>query len=307
MSMRMFRAVAAAFLLAACASSGANSADQKARRFEKPQPALWALRDADSTIYLYGTLHLRRAGQAWGGPAAVAALASAREVWTEVDTDPAASNEAQASVVALGFDRTRRLSDRLDPKRRAQLAKAASDLGIPPAQLDLYQPWLASVAISIGSMAKAGYDPESGVDKALGAEARAAGKTMRWFETAQEQLSFIAGLSEKTQIQMLAETLDEVDRGPAEMTAMTTAWERGDDRALDRIVNGAWRRDYPELFAVLLKSRNARWTAALEKELSGSGVAFVAVGAAHLAGSDSVIAMLRRDGYRVERVTPPAR
>ncbi|MDZ4778004.1 MAG: TraB/GumN family protein, partial [Alphaproteobacteria bacterium] len=67
-----------------------------------PQPALWVVRDADSTIYLYGTIHLRKAGSAWGGPAAERALGEAQEVWTEIDMDPAKEAAMQGLVMRYG-------------------------------------------------------------------------------------------------------------------------------------------------------------------------------------------------------------
>jgi uncharacterized protein YbaP (TraB family) len=87
---------------------------------------------------------------------------------------------------------------------------------------------------------------------------------------------------------------------------MEAAWEVGDDRALGRELVGELREEYPALYKVILKDRNAAWVDVVAREMDGSGVAFVAVGAAHLAGPDSVQTLLRARGYKVERVSPPA-
>lgn len=272
-----------------------------------PQPALWVVRDADSTIYLYGTIHLRKAGASWGGPAAERALAEAQEVWTEIDMDPAKEGQMQGLVMKYGIDTVRPLSSKVTPARWAQIQSAAASFGLPAANLEPMKPWLASLTFTVLPMTKAGYDPNAGVDRSIDRLARAGGKTMRAFETAEQQLQFFSTFTEEMQVQMLYESLDEMDKGAAALTTMETAWEKGDDRMLATEMVAEMARDYPALYDVLLKRRNAAWTDTLANELKGSGVDFVAVGAAHLAGPDSVQALLtarRLPGVSVERVTP---
>jgi uncharacterized protein len=107
--MKKFLIAAAAGALAlvtACATAKENTAAPPSVAGVS-QPALWVVRDADSTIYLYGTIHLRKAGSAWGGPAAERALSEAQEVWTEIDMDPAKEAAMQGLVVRYGFDTAR--------------------------------------------------------------------------------------------------------------------------------------------------------------------------------------------------------
>jgi len=271
-----------------------------------PEPALWVVRDADSKIYLYGTIHLRKAGASWGGPAAERALGEAQEVWTEIDMDPAREGEMQGLVVKYGIDTARPLSSKVSPERWTQIQTAAAGFGMPTANIEPMKPWLASLTFSILPMMKAGYDPNAGVDRAIDRIARAGGKTMRAFETAEQQLQFFSTFSETAQVQMLYQALDDIDEGAATLAALEAAWEKGDDRALANEMVAEMQREYPELYDVLLKRRNAAWTDTLVKELQGSGVDFVAVGAAHLVGPDSVQAMLQArniSGVTIERVT----
>lgn len=268
------------------------------------QPALWAVRDADSTIYLYGTIHLRKAGAPWGGPEAQRALNEAQEVWTELEIDPAKEAGMQALVAQYGIDRERTLSSKMDAGHRAALQAAAAKIGMSPAHFEPMRPWLASLTLTVVPMMQAGYDPNAGVDRSVNAIARAAGKTMRWFETNEEQIRFFAGVSEQLQLQMLYESIDELNKGSTAMAELEAAWEKGDDRALAQEMVAEMARDYPELHEILLKKRNAAWADVLAREMAGSGVDFVAVGAAHLAGPDSVQSMLRARGFTVARLTP---
>ncbi len=83
---------------------------------------------------------------------------------------------------------------------------------------------------------------------------------------------------------------------------MTTAWERGDLDMLERVVVDDTREEYPDVYEALFVRRNNAWMDVLVRELEGSGVDFVAVGAGHLLGQDGLVAQLRARGYTVERV-----
>ena len=190
---------------------------------QPPEPALWVIRDADSTMYFYGTIHLRKAGAPWGGPAAERALAEAKEVWTEVEIDPVRDAELQGVVGRMGYDTTRTLSSLMTRARAGQLKTTAQSIGVPMTALDAMKPWLASLTISIVPMVRAGYDPAAGVDHSIDRIARAAGKHMRWFETGEQQIQFMAGFADPLQLEMLYDSMDDIDKGMALMARMEAA------------------------------------------------------------------------------------
>ena len=57
---------------------------RRQRRSTRPSPPLWVVRDADSTIYLFGTVHLLKSATAWRTPKVEAALSESQEVWLEL-------------------------------------------------------------------------------------------------------------------------------------------------------------------------------------------------------------------------------
>lgn len=268
-------------------------------------PALFVARDSDSTLYLYGTVHVRRRGEPWGGPEAHAALMSADEVWTEIEISPEA--EAQAMMMMERYGRAppdRPLTSLLTDAEAEQLRALAASLGMPMAQLETLQPWLASILLSMAPAIQQGYDPASGVDRAIDAIADAAGKPSRGLETAEQQFRFISGLDAQVQREMLLDAINDAEESPAELQRLTLGWEQGDLSALEAEMVGEMKGRFPELYDALMTRRNAAWTDVLMRELEGSGVDFVAVGAAHLVGPESLIAMLEARGVRVERVSP---
>jgi hypothetical protein len=194
------------------------------------------------------------------------------------------------------------LSATMSAEQYQRFSALTQRLGVPAANFERMKPWMAAITLTVLPMMQAGYDPQAGVDRAIDAAADAGGKQRRAFETIEQQLGFLSGLSPEMQRQMLLDTIDETEEGPAQLDALSTAWERGDEDALKAQVIDEMRSEYPELYQVLFVQRNASWVEALTHELEGSGVDFVAVGAGHLVGPDGLVAQLRARGLRVERV-----
>lgn len=287
---------AAGFFLLGCTSSGKPA----------PGPALFVARDADSTLYLYGTIHLRKSGAPWGGPVVEAAIASADEIWTEIEISPESDARTQQLAMQAGLAPAGRpLSSWLSAEESERLRSAAEQLGLQAQALEPMQPWLAALTLSVVPMMRAGYDPNSGVDRAVDAFGDANGKTMRHFETAEEQIGFFANMSPELQRQMLIEAIDEAERGAAGLDELSAGWEAGDLRAIERLAVDEFKNQYPAVYEVMLANRNRAWAPVLVREMEGSGVDFVAVGAAHLVGDDGLVALLRARGMRVERVRAP--
>jgi uncharacterized protein YbaP (TraB family) len=266
-------------------------------------PALYVVRDADSTMYLYGTVHVRPRDTDWGDEDVRSALASADEIWTEIEISPQSDQRAQALAMQLGeAPPDKPLSSWLTAEENERLNGLTQRLGIPRAYLETMQPWMAGLTLSLLPIVQAGYDPMSGVDRAVDAYGDANGKTMRSFETIEQQLGFFSGLDEETQREFLREAIEEAEQGPAMIGEMTTAWERGDLDTLERVVVDDTRREYPDVYEALFLRRNNAWMEVLTREMQGSGVDFVAVGAGHLLGEDGLVEQMRARGYTVERV-----
>lgn len=297
--MKAFKAalLSACVMLGACTSAG--SIDLRA----DDEPALFVVRDADSTMYLYGTVHVRRAGSAWGGPSSEAALNAAEEVWTEVEMTDATQAQAQMLMLQRGMaPADRPLSSWLSEEENARLNAALERLNLPAGSLERMQPWLAALTLAVLPMIQAGYDPEQGVDRSIDAIADAAGKNRRALETIEQQIGFLSGFSDDVQRQMLLDSIDGDGEAPEQMDALSAAWEQGDLRTLEAFVIDDMRAHYPELYQVMFPQRNNAWMETLTQEMDGAGVDFVAVGAGHLLGRDGLVAQFRARGYEVERV-----
>jgi uncharacterized protein YbaP (TraB family) len=265
-------------------------------------PALWAVKDADTTIYLFGTVHLLPQDTDWHFPGLDKALADSDVLYVEITDDDQAN--MTALVLRYGMDMAHPLSGLLTPFDRDRLARAARLADVPGgiAALNLMRPWLAALTLTVAPLTKAGLDPAEGVDKQLRAAMAKAGKPVRGLETAEQQVRFLADLPQAMQLAMLRSTLRDTDRATVDLKAIIDAWKAGDEAALARLENDLMRRETPELYQRLLVERNEAWARRIAGMLQQPGTLFIAVGAAHLAGPDSVQAQLARDGIGVQRL-----
>jgi uncharacterized protein len=266
----------------------------------KAEPAMWVIKDADSTIYLIGTIHLLKHDAEWNAEKVKKTVHESTELWLEiVDFD----NQAVLAplLMKFGLDPQHPLSIRLKAEQRKKLEKVAATYNVPAATLEPMRPWLAAVVLTVGPILKAGYDPKSGVERILAAQAVAEGDKIRGLETAEEQFHFFADLSEEEQIAFLDGTLDDLEKGLEQLDRLAKAWIECDTDTIGRISIEEIKAKAPTVYEKLLVRRNIAWAEKIEQILKGSGVQQIAVGAAHLAGPDSLQAQLAKRGIKVER------
>jgi uncharacterized protein YbaP (TraB family) len=266
----------------------------------KAEPAMWVIRDADSTIYLIGTMHLLKHDTEWNAEKVKRTVHESTELWLEVaDLD----NDAALAplMMKLGVDPAHPLSSRLNEEQRKKLEKIADTYGVPVATLEPMRPWLAAVVLAVGPIMKAGYDPKAGVERMLSAQAKAEGDKIRGFETAEEQLQILAGLSDAEQIVFLTSVLDDLEKGLDLVDQLAKAWIDGDTATITRLAVDDMKKEAPTVYQKLIVQRNIAWSEKIVAMLKGSGVQQIAVGAAHLVGPDSIQAQLAKRGIKVER------
>jgi uncharacterized protein len=269
----------------------------------RAEPGLWIIHGPKATIYLFGTIHVLHKGQLWETPEITRAFAASQELWLEVP-DPGDVQAVQPLIAQLGADPQHPLSTKLAPPVLAHLDAVAKSVGMREGErtLDPMRPWLAAVALEDALMVHAGYDPHSGVEPALLRDAQAAGKPVHGFETLEQQLRFFADMPPAVELELLENTLQDFDQGTGKLNAMVDAWIRGDEVGITRTTVDEIKKPFPELYRTIIMQRNEAWAELIAQMSNDSGVKFIAVGAAHLAGPDSVQNALARRGVRVDRV-----
>jgi uncharacterized protein YbaP (TraB family) len=264
-------------------------------------PALWVMRDADTTVYLFGTVHFLPKDIVWFDEAVADAFAASDELRMEllpVD-DPASLGPL---ILKLAVDpKGRTMAQRMSPEDHAAYVKAMQDLGLPAAQLEPLEPWFIGIQAVSLMYVKAGYDPKSGAEEVLTQAARKAGKTITAFETPEQQFAMLDSTPEAEQLIGVRDLANGQDEALKMFSTLLGYWARGEAEETGRLMNEEMK-ETPVTARILLTDRNARWAADLKARMDRPGVVFVAVGAGHLTGKDSVQDLLARDGLKVERI-----
>lgn len=281
--------------------AAAAQAPAPAPRAQGDGPALWVIRDADSTVYLFGTVHMLKPGTAWGSDKVDAAFASASDIWFEV-TDPNDQSALGPLFQQYGMSPDRPLSSCLNSEEQAAFGDAVRSVGLSPAQIDPARPWFAALMIATGPLKAAGFDSELGVELNLRGRALAEGKAIHGFETVDQQIGGLARMSDDGQMIYLRHYLKTWNTAANQMERAVAGWAAGDVSSMDAFAYENGRAISEETHQIFLATRNADWADQIQTLLNGSGTAFIAVGAAHLAGDDSLQQLLTQRGVTVTRL-----
>ena len=266
------------------------------------RPALWQVADRDTTIYLFGTIHLLPKAYPWRTAAFDKAIAGSQGLIVETIVDTNAPQALAGELARLGFrDGLPPLATRVAPDKRALLEAAIAKTGIPRPAFDRMETWAAAFMLLGTQFKDLGLTGDAGVEMVLRSSFTQAGKPVGQLETNTEQLSMFDTLPESAQRALLEGAIDSPAQMQSQFQDMLNAWTRGDVAAIATSFNEDLSGS-PELREALLKRRNVNWTRWIERRMGMPGSVFIAVGAGHLAGADSVVAMLQKDGYRVRRV-----
>ncbi len=306
-----FRQIAAgAFALAACLSLPACAAAPARDTAPEPaataiapalppRPALWKVADADTTIWLFGTIHALPPGTQWFDGRIAQAFGASQEVVTEIIEEEPAKMQALVMERAV-LPRGQTLRSLMSAKERAAYEKALAGIGLPAGAFDTFEPWYAAIGLSTLPLMQGGYTREAGVDQTLDARARQEGRKREAVETAEHQLALFDSFPLAVQKRYLAEVVGNLPTLKEDLGQMIAAWQRGDAETLAQIMNAT--EDDPLLLETLLVGRNREWAGWIDNRLDAPGTVFFAVGAGHLAGKGSVQEQLARRGFKVERV-----
>jgi hypothetical protein len=279
------------FALAACGSAAPAAPQAK--------PAMWKLSDPDTTIYLFGTVHVLPERLQWRTKKFDETVTGAKELVLEINDqgDPARIAELYKRLAyAPGLPP---VLERVPPDKRAQLEALIKKSGFQPSQMDGMETWAVAVAVGASMYRDVGASPDHGVENQL--RTSFAGRPIDALETTEQQLGYFDTMPEATQRKLLVSMIEDTTNANAEFQKMLGAWSSGNVGSIARTFDNELKTA-PEIAKILIDQRNANWVRWVEQRLDQPGTVLVAVGAGHLAGRGSVIDLLQRQGYKVERV-----
>jgi uncharacterized protein YbaP (TraB family) len=278
-------------LTAACSGEPALHAGGKG-------PALWRIEKGETQGYLFGTIHALPADVAWETAAMRDAMAGSDRLIVEargLDDGKRLQETFQSLGQSPGLPP---LAQRLPDGDRPALGALLKGSDFNEPVLQAYESWAAALLLSTIVQKRMDVSGNEGVETALMARFKDAGKPIDGLETVEQQFAAFDHLPEAAQRRLLADTVHEAGKAPKLYGAMVKAWLAGDIAALGKIAMDGMATD-PALAGPLLHDRNAAWAARID---AMRGRPFIAVGAAHLMGPGNVAELLARRGWRVTRV-----
>lgn len=263
------------------------------------RPALWKIADQDTTIWLFGTIHILPESIDWYEGPVAKAFEDSSELVTEIPIDK--TREAQGTILEKSLrEDGKALRDTLSEKERTAYDAAMGVIGLPPQTFDRNDTWFAALMLTLIPLKESGYNLESGVDNQVGEKAKARHMRNEALETPEYQISLFDTLPEETQRRYLDEVVKALPTVKSDIDSMVAEWKAGKPEELAKLLNE--QEDDPKLREVLLTNRNQAWAKWLKARLDKPGTVFVAVGAGHLAGQESVQDQLERIGIKSVRV-----
>lgn len=279
-----------------------GSVPAQARAPRTAQPALWEVSDPDTTIYLFGTIHLLPEDLKWRTPAFDKAVNQAQQLVVETIVDQQNPQSIAAAEAQLGFKRgLPPISQRVPAGQVAKLRAAIAKSGAPEPVFDQMKTWLAAITLLSVQFKDMGLHGKDGPEEILRQQFLSARKPIGQLETNIEQFTYFDRMSEKSQRELLQGALEPQDSTDKEFGGMLSSWSKGDVKGIGVTFNRELSQS-SEIRQLLLQQRNANWARWIETRMAQPGTVLVAVGAGHLAGKDSVVEKLRSDGYKVRRL-----
>ncbi len=273
--------------------------DQTALEVVDADPALWVVKDDDTTIYLFGTIHVLKPGLSWFDEGVRTAFDASDSLVVEM-VEPS-EQEMMSTIVKYAIDSSgKTLRSKLTAKQQKSYAAAMKKLAVPLNEFDSFNPWFAAINIEMTNLTARGYSADNGVETILEAEAKAAKKPILELETFAQQLQLMHGLPKASQIALLVTSFDSVTAKDDELSVLVDQWAKSDVDGLATSMNEGLTD--PILRDSMLTKRNANWAAWINNRMAKPGTVFIAVGAGHLSGTDSVQVMLAKYRHEAKQV-----
>ena len=263
---------------------------------------MWMAEGAANRVYLLGSVHLLREQDHPLPQVIDNVYDDAETLYMELDMDDLDPLLMQSTINRLGMlDEGTSLRDVMGDDLYAEAMAVAAELDMPLEMLERTEPWFAAITVEQLALARIGFNPSYGVEMHLLRKATRDRKPILGFESVEQQLAYLDGLSLDAQRDLLMQTLTESAAIREIMDDLILAWRSGDidylEQSLLEDVSG-----YPELYDTIVANRNRLWVDTIDELLEHEDDYLVVVGALHLVGEDGVPQLLQQRGVRITQM-----
>jgi uncharacterized protein YbaP (TraB family) len=266
------------------------------------ESSVWAANSSKATVYLAGSFHMLRESDYPLPAEFFTAYQDSHKIIFEVPPGEMEKLEnAEKFLSAAIYSDGTTLKEHITSEAYAKAESFCNEQNYPIAQYRLFKPTFFVMTLTILEMNKIGADPQKGVDYFFKQKALSDGKATGSLETMEEQIRLLASIDANVGSDQILEAIDELKQVDAKLSEIIAAWRKGDEIKMEALyIQGL--KSYPKLYQTLIVSRNNKWVKDIEGFLNTSGNTMVVVGAAHLAGADGLVNLLRKRGYKVVKL-----
>lgn len=266
-------------------------------------PAIWKISDPDSTLYLFGTVHLLPDEADWLRNDLRAAFDEVGTLYFETPDDDEANLQASMLQQQYGlYESGQRLTDYLNNSALNQLTAAIHNVKLREEVIISFKPWLVADILSLAAAEAEGFKAENSADAVLRARAEGDGKVIKYLDDMRTYIEAVALLPDYVQIEALEGTIRKFDKIGSDIKIVNDAWIVGNTATLETQLMAEAQKKSPEMYKALFTDRNAKWAKTLDDFLQGDTNAMAVVGIGHLLSDDGLPTRFRELGYDVERV-----
>jgi uncharacterized protein len=270
---------------------------------------VWRVTNAPAPFYLVGTIHAL-SGKDYPLPKAYAeALQNSQQFFFEIAPDPK-DNFAKLFAASAAYPKEGDIRHHIHPETWNFLEKRFREsnyLGKGFWMGEQYLPGLQNLrpwAIAYYIWGVRGYSDlrdRLGVDNYISYQAKRMGKGRGGLETAEQHVDVLRGMADIDAELILLDSLVRGDKRRDDFNGMRAGWKKGDlgpmmaDEKRARDLNlGAELR--------LLDYRNLRWIPKIVDLITSGIPTSIVVGTGHFCGTNSVIDLLQKKGYKIEQL-----
>jgi hypothetical protein len=265
-------------------------------------PAIWRVQSGESTVYLFGSIHILPAGFSWTTPVIEQAMARSDLFVFEVPVDDGAIAEERGFIRQNGILPPRRsLRGLLSSDQFEAYSSVMRRAGLIEGQYERYRPWLASLVLGLAYLHPDNLTNLKGADDEIMAFARNQSRQVMYFETPIQQLQLLTNATDEAQLAGLKNLIEKLPSSHDLERDLRDAWLQGDAEGLNTQLDTIFR-DRPDAREFLVSRRNRMWLGMINPLLQRSGTTMITVGAAHIGGKNGLLAMICSEGFRVERL-----
>ena len=275
---------------------------QQSKQTSSPKHCLWLVETPlNRAVFLLGSLHVLKSDAYPLAKEINEAYSLSQKVVFETDLAAMLDPAVQARMLGLGlYPEGQNLFQNISDEMQSSLKKKMTDLGMPMEHFARFRPWFIAVTLTALELQRLGFSPDYGIDVHFYGRAGSDQKEIGFLETVDFQLDLLGKMTAHDQNAFLGQTLKDLDVATQMADDMLKSWKKGDADNLYKILFKSFE-SYPQIENRLLRRRNIDWVKKIEEMMAEDKNIFIIVGAGHLIGPGSVVALLKEKGYKVKQ------